>query len=129
MAMTKTILKLDITCHKCKTKVLKAVTALEGVDKIEMDEAKGTLAVTGTADPYDIVTRTRKAISCAGKIADIDTIGPPPKPNPPPKPTPQPSCSCPPFPPPYCPCPSYPPYYGSSYVVVPHETYPSCSIL
>uniref|UniRef100_A0A9I9CSY0 HMA domain-containing protein n=1 Tax=Cucumis melo TaxID=3656 RepID=A0A9I9CSY0_CUCME len=81
MAQTKTVLKLDIACQKCKTKVLKAVTAIEGVDKVETDEAKGTLAVTGTADPFEIVKRTRKAIACAGKIADVVSIGPPPKPG------------------------------------------------
>ncbi|KAA0043116.1 heavy metal-associated isoprenylated plant protein 3-like [Cucumis melo var. makuwa] len=107
----------------------------QSVDKVETDEAKGTLAVTGTADPFEIVKRTRKAIACAGKIADVVSIGPPPKPGEkkpdekkegdkkpadPKKPEPPP-----------CPCPPYhcPPYYGSSYVIVPRETYPPCSIL
>ncbi|KGN48859.1 hypothetical protein Csa_003365 [Cucumis sativus] len=134
MAVTKTVMKLDIACQKCKTKVLKAVTAIEGVDKVETDEAKGTLAVIGTADPFEIVKRTRKAIACAGKVADVVSIGPPPKPDekkpeekkqeekkPVDKKPDPPPCPCPPYP-----C---PPYYGSSYVIVPHETYPSCSIL
>ncbi|XP_052196142.1 heavy metal-associated isoprenylated plant protein 43-like [Diospyros lotus] len=75
----RTVLKVDISCHKCKTKLLKAVAGLQGVDKIEVDEAKGTLTVTGDADPYEIIVRTKKA----GKFADVVSIGPPP---PPPKP-------------------------------------------
>ncbi|XP_038877711.1 heavy metal-associated isoprenylated plant protein 43-like [Benincasa hispida] len=128
MAQTKTVLKLDIACQKCKTKVLKAVTSIEGVDKVETDEAKGTLSVTGTADPVDIVKRTRKAISCAGKIVDVVSIGPPPKPEEKKPDDKKPDDKKPAPPPCPCPCPPYPPYSGS-YVVVPCETNPSCSIL
>lgn len=58
-----------------------------GVDKMEVDEGKGTLTVTGNADPYEIIVRTRKA----GKYADVVSIGappPPPKQEPPKKPGP-----------------------------------------
>ncbi|KAF9682259.1 hypothetical protein SADUNF_Sadunf05G0090300 [Salix dunnii] len=72
----RTVLKVDISCQKCKKKLLKAVSALEGVDKIEADQAKGTLTVTGNADPYEIIIRTRKA----GKHAEVVSIGPPPAP-------------------------------------------------
>ncbi|XP_059645329.1 heavy metal-associated isoprenylated plant protein 43-like [Cornus florida] len=72
----RTVLKVDISCQKCKKKLLKAVTGLEGVDKVEVDEAKGTLTVTGDADPYEIIVRTRKA----GKHAEVVSIGPPPAP-------------------------------------------------
>ncbi|WCJ24976.1 Heavy metal transport/detoxification superfamily protein [Euphorbia peplus] len=77
----RTVLKVDISCQKCKKKILKAVSTLEGVDKIEVDEAKGTLTVTGNVDPYKVIIRTRKA----GKHnnAEVISIGPPP---PPPKP-------------------------------------------
>lgn len=50
-----------------------------GVDKIEIDAAKGTLTVTGDADPVEIITRTRRT----GKTAEVVSVGPPP---PPPKP-------------------------------------------
>ncbi|KAJ4822961.1 hypothetical protein Tsubulata_000321 [Turnera subulata] len=73
----RTVLKVDISCQKCKQKLLKAVSTLHGIDKIETDEAKGTLTVTGNADPYEIVLRTRKA---TGKCAEVVTIGPPPAP-------------------------------------------------
>ncbi|XVF17936.1 hypothetical protein REPUB_Repub10bG0167800 [Reevesia pubescens] len=72
----KTVLKVDISCHKCKKKLLKAISGLQGVDKIEVDAAKGTISVTGDADPYDIIVRTRKA----GKFVELISVGPPPAP-------------------------------------------------
>jgi len=72
----RTVLKVDISCLKCKKKILKAVTGLEGVDQIEVDAAKGTLTVTGNADPYEIIVRCRKA----GKFAEVVSVGPPPAP-------------------------------------------------
>ncbi|XP_020216223.1 heavy metal-associated isoprenylated plant protein 43 [Cajanus cajan] len=74
----KTVLKVDINCLKCKRKLIKTVSSLEGVDKIEADEGKGTLTVTGDADPYEIIVRIRKA----GKHAEVVSIGPPPAPPP-----------------------------------------------
>lgn len=44
---------------------------------MEVDGAKGTLSVTGDADPYEIIVRARKA----GKFAQVVSIGPPPKPE------------------------------------------------
>lgn len=49
---------------------------IAGVDKVETDVEKGTLTVTGDADPYEIIVRTRKA----GKFAEVVSIGPPPAP-------------------------------------------------
>ncbi|PSS36500.1 Heavy metal-associated isoprenylated plant protein [Actinidia chinensis var. chinensis] len=75
----RTVLKVDISCQKCKKKLLKAVSGLQGVDKIEIDGSKGTLTVTGDADPYEIIIRTKKV----GKFVEVVSVGPPP---PPPKP-------------------------------------------
>ncbi|KAL6011383.1 hypothetical protein ACLOJK_001829 [Asimina triloba] len=72
----RTVLKVDISCEKCKKKVLKAVSGLQGVDKIELDGAKGTVTITGNADPLEIITRTRKT----GKLIEVVSIGPPPAP-------------------------------------------------
>ncbi|XP_019260020.1 PREDICTED: heavy metal-associated isoprenylated plant protein 43-like [Nicotiana attenuata] len=72
----KTVLKVDVSCDKCKKKILKAVSGLPGVEKIEIDGAKGTLSVTGDADPYEVIVRSRKA----GKYAEVVSIGPPPAP-------------------------------------------------
>ncbi|XP_062102451.1 heavy metal-associated isoprenylated plant protein 43-like [Humulus lupulus] len=74
--LQKTVLKVDLSCLKCRKKLLKAVSALEGVDKIEVDGAKGTLSITGKADPYKIIVSARKV----GKHADVVSVGPPPKP-------------------------------------------------
>ncbi|KAL0290590.1 UNVERIFIED_CONTAM: hypothetical protein Sangu_2567500 [Sesamum angustifolium] len=57
--------------------VLKAVSGIPGVDKVEIDGAKGTLSVTGDADPYEIIVKTRKA----GKFAQVVSIWPPPPPQ------------------------------------------------
>ncbi|KAK8717579.1 hypothetical protein V6N13_044840 [Hibiscus sabdariffa] len=72
----KTVLKVDISCHKCRKKLLKAISGLQGVDKIEVDAGKGTISVTGDADPYDIIVRTRKV----GRHVELVSVGPPPQP-------------------------------------------------
>ncbi|KAE8685403.1 hypothetical protein F3Y22_tig00111098pilonHSYRG00070 [Hibiscus syriacus] len=33
----KTVLKVDISCHKCRKKLLEAISGLQGVDKVEVD--------------------------------------------------------------------------------------------
>jgi hypothetical protein len=50
---------------------------IAGVDKVEVDAAKGTLTVTGNADPCEIIVCIRKA----GKCAEVVSIGPPPEPD------------------------------------------------
>ncbi|XP_010679772.2 heavy metal-associated isoprenylated plant protein 2 [Beta vulgaris subsp. vulgaris] len=73
----KTVLKVDVSCERCKQEVFEVVSKVEGVNKIEADIEKGTIAVIGDADPYAIITRLRKA----GKSAQFVTVGPPPKPE------------------------------------------------
>ncbi|XP_010940108.1 heavy metal-associated isoprenylated plant protein 2-like [Elaeis guineensis] len=72
----RTVLKVDISCQKCKQKLIHAVCGIEGVDKIEVDGAKSTLTVTGDADPIEVIVRARKL----GKFAEVVSIGPPPPP-------------------------------------------------
>ncbi|XP_008241718.1 PREDICTED: uncharacterized protein LOC103340122 [Prunus mume] len=81
----RTVLKVDISCLKCKKKLIKAVSGLKGVDKVEADAAKGTLTVTGDCDPYEIIVRTRKV----GKFVEVVSIGPPPPPTKPPEKKPE----------------------------------------
>ncbi|VVA09769.1 PREDICTED: heavy [Prunus dulcis] len=116
----RTVLKVDISCLKCKKKLIKAVSGLEGVDKVEADAAKGTLTVTGECDPYEIIVRTRKV----GKFVEVVSIGPPPAPPKPPekkpeqkkeKPDPRPQHIC-------MPC-------DYAIVTACDEPNPSCSIL
>ncbi|KAL4577653.1 hypothetical protein LXL04_013764 [Taraxacum kok-saghyz] len=73
----RTVLKVQLSCEKCKKKLLKSISGLEGVDKIELDSAKGTLTVTGDADPYKVIIRATKAIKCV----EVMTVGPPPPPT------------------------------------------------
>ncbi|KAF6144226.1 hypothetical protein GIB67_004899 [Kingdonia uniflora] len=73
MMVQRTVMKVNLSCQKCKKRLLRAVSGLEGVEKIEIDAVKSTLTVTGTADPYKIVVRSRKI----NKFAEIVTIGPP----------------------------------------------------
>ncbi|KAJ4965494.1 hypothetical protein NE237_017343 [Protea cynaroides] len=73
----RTVLKVNIACQRCRKKLLKAVSGLEDVDEIQVDAEKGTLTVTGNADPYEVAVRARTAI----RYAEVVTIGPPPNPN------------------------------------------------
>ncbi|GAA0184094.1 hypothetical protein Leryth_007012 [Lithospermum erythrorhizon] len=77
----KTVLKVNISCDQCKRKLLKAVSGLQGVDKVEIDGTKKTLTVTGDADPFEIIQRTKKT----GLFSEVVTVGPPQKPNEPKK--------------------------------------------
>nr|XP_043633469.1 heavy metal-associated isoprenylated plant protein 2-like [Erigeron canadensis] len=70
----KTVLKVKLSCQKCKKRILTSITGLQGIDKIEIDPAKETLTVTGDADPYCVIIQARKIIKCI----EVVTIGPPP---------------------------------------------------
>ncbi|KAJ9540747.1 hypothetical protein OSB04_027253 [Centaurea solstitialis] len=72
----KTVMKVQV-CDKNKKKILKSISSLEGVNKIEIDVAKGTLTVIGDADPCKIISKARKVVKCA----EVVTIGPPPPPE------------------------------------------------
>ncbi|KAK4402071.1 Heavy metal-associated isoprenylated plant protein 2 [Sesamum angolense] len=83
MSAKKIELKVGIYCEKCKTRVLKAVAKLKGVDEITVNAEKGILTVVGTVDPVCVTTQVRKA----GNYAEITSVGPPKKPETPkPKP-------------------------------------------
>ncbi|XP_031498580.1 heavy metal-associated isoprenylated plant protein 2-like [Nymphaea colorata] len=67
----KTVVYVEINCKKCKADVLKAVAKLSDVDKIEVDEEKNTVTVTGKVDPMDVMTNLRKV----KKMAQMLTVG------------------------------------------------------
>ncbi|KAI3794238.1 hypothetical protein L1987_36867 [Smallanthus sonchifolius] len=71
----RTVLKVHLSCEKRRTKILKSVSDLDSVDKIEIDVAKDTVTVTGDADPCDIIKQARKVVKCV----EVVTVGPPPK--------------------------------------------------
>lgn len=57
------------------------LVSIAGVDIVEVDATKGTLTVTGAADPYEVILRTKKTSKCV----EVVSIGPPPAPPKPPE--------------------------------------------
>ncbi|KAI7745164.1 hypothetical protein M8C21_033939 [Ambrosia artemisiifolia] len=66
----KIVIKLDVHDNKCKRKVLKAVSGLEGIDSLTMDMKDQKLTVIGVLDPVCIVSKLKKW------NPDIVTVGP-----------------------------------------------------
>ncbi|KAF2545071.1 hypothetical protein F2Q70_00023926, partial [Brassica cretica] len=75
-------IKVDINCGKCNNAILEAVTEIEGLNHISLDEGKSVLTVVGTMDPVCVASRLRKI----KQKPVIISVGPPPKPPEPPKP-------------------------------------------
>ncbi|XP_052205306.1 heavy metal-associated isoprenylated plant protein 43-like [Diospyros lotus] len=118
--MKVTELKVCISCEKCKTQILKAVTKLEGIVEISVDEQKGILKVVGDVDPIQVAKQVRKT----GKTAVFGSVS-----EPKPKPEPKPSKPTEPKPPPA----TLPPCCSACcrLVEVRYEPYggPNCSIM
>ncbi|XAR61728.1 hypothetical protein NMG60_11016231 [Bertholletia excelsa] len=68
----KTIVSVELFCSKCKRKVMKLISAIEGIDSIVLDPSKNTVTVIGEADPVCIINRVRKFRKCA----EIKSVGP-----------------------------------------------------
>ncbi|KAI3701916.1 hypothetical protein L6452_27390 [Arctium lappa] len=78
--------------EKCRTKVLKAVSKLSGINEVSVVLEKQELIVIGDVDPVCLVCRVREI----GKRAEIISVGPVTKPEvPKPKPKPEDPCQCP----------------------------------
>ncbi|XP_052205297.1 heavy metal-associated isoprenylated plant protein 2-like [Diospyros lotus] len=94
--MKVTELKVCISCEKCKTQILKAVTKLEGIVEVSVDEQKGILKVVGDVDPIQVAKQVRKTGKTAvfGSVSEPKPANPSPeKPKPAnPPPAPLPSC-------------------------------------
>ncbi|CAN8269625.1 unnamed protein product [Cochlearia groenlandica] len=84
MTVKKVMIKVDINCGKCNSAIMEAVTEIEGVNHISLDEEKSILTVVGTMDPVCVAKRLRKI----KQKPVIISVGPPPKPPEPPKPPP-----------------------------------------
>ncbi|KAL5560437.1 hypothetical protein UlMin_036648 [Ulmus minor] len=91
MSVQSTI-KVVVNCQICQRNLFKIVSKHRGVDEVSVNAEKGHLTVWGEADPILIAKHLRKT----GKIAEIVSVGPYPKPPDPPKPP----VICPPLP--YC---------------------------
>nr|DAA64569.1 TPA_exp: inositol-pentakisphosphate 2-kinase 555 [Ricinus communis] len=71
--MEKTIVSVELLCSKCRQKVMKLISAIEGITSIVLDPSKNTVTVIGEADPVKIIRKVRKF----RKSATIVSIGPP----------------------------------------------------
>ncbi|CAD6237448.1 unnamed protein product [Miscanthus lutarioriparius] len=57
----KIVLKVAITCKKCKTCVLGIASKVKGIKSLTYDDEKSTLTVVGDVDVVVIVEHLRKA--------------------------------------------------------------------
>ncbi|GAA0165571.1 hypothetical protein LIER_20946 [Lithospermum erythrorhizon] len=74
----KTEVKIDsIHDQKVKTKVLKVISKLTGVDNISVDREKRIVTIVGDVDPIKLVSKIRKIADCV----EVVTVGPPKKPD------------------------------------------------
>ncbi|XP_055960223.1 inositol-pentakisphosphate 2-kinase isoform X2 [Mercurialis annua] len=71
--MEKTIVSVELLCSKCRQKVMKLISDIEGITSIVLDPSKNTVTVIGEADPVKIIRKVRKF----RKSATIVSIGPP----------------------------------------------------
>lgn len=71
--LQKTVVAVDLLCSKCRKKVMKLISTVEGINSIVLDPSKNTVTVIGEADPVCIIKKVRKFRSSA----QIISIGPP----------------------------------------------------
>ncbi|GLJ20134.1 hypothetical protein SUGI_0365510 [Cryptomeria japonica] len=70
-----TVVSVEISCCKCKKKVMKIAAGIPGVESIAVDVSKNTLTVIGEVDPVELAKKIRKF----KKRANIISVGPPEK--------------------------------------------------
>ncbi|KFK38003.1 hypothetical protein AALP_AA3G057800 [Arabis alpina] len=132
MTVKKVVIMVNIKCGKCNSAIMEAVTELEGVNHVSLDENASLLTVVGTMDPICVAKRLRKI----KQKPVIVSVGPP-KPPEPPKPVvvppepPKPVVVPPEPPKPVCKCKPMPPYCNSCDVVsvTTYETGSGCTIV
>ncbi|KAA8528671.1 hypothetical protein F0562_036026 [Nyssa sinensis] len=69
----KTVVSVELLCSRCRKKVMKLISTIEGINSIVLDPSKNTVTVIGEADPVRIIKKVRKF----RKSAQIISIGPP----------------------------------------------------
>ncbi|GLT41089.1 hypothetical protein SLA2020_151790 [Shorea laevis] len=62
-----------MVCCKCRQKVMKLISTIEGITSIVLDPSKNTVTVVGEADPLRIINKVRTF----RKSASIVSVGPP----------------------------------------------------
>ncbi|PUZ55360.1 hypothetical protein GQ55_5G205800 [Panicum hallii var. hallii] len=68
----KIVLKVAITCKKCKTCVLGISSKIKGIKSLTYDDEKSTLTVVGEVDVVEIVAALRKAKHPAEVVSVTD---------------------------------------------------------
>ncbi|XP_058220775.1 heavy metal-associated isoprenylated plant protein 43-like [Rhododendron vialii] len=68
----KTVVKVDLFCSRCRLKVMKLISTIEGINSIALDPSNNLVTVIGEADPVCIINKVRKFSKCA----EIKSIGP-----------------------------------------------------
>ncbi|XP_054787203.1 heavy metal-associated isoprenylated plant protein 12-like [Prosopis cineraria] len=69
--MMKVVLRVDFHCEKMKTKAMKAVSKLPGVESVSVDMKNKKLTVTGDVDPVSVVDKLKKVCN-----TEIISVGP-----------------------------------------------------
>ncbi|ESQ32179.1 hypothetical protein EUTSA_v10005163mg [Eutrema salsugineum] len=85
MTVKKVEINVDINCEKCKNAIMEAVTELEGVNQVAVDQEKSLLTVVGTMDPVSVVEQLKKI----KQKPVVVSVGPPKPPEPKPEPKPE----------------------------------------
>ncbi|TVU35526.1 hypothetical protein EJB05_17422 [Eragrostis curvula] len=68
----KIVLKVAITCKKCKTCVLRIASKVPGIKSLTFDEEKATLTVVGDVDVVKLVEALRKDKHPAEVVSVVD---------------------------------------------------------
>ena len=71
--LQKTVVSVELLCSKCKKKVMKLISSVEGINSIVLAPSKSTVTVIGEADPVRIIKKVREF----RRSAQIISIGPP----------------------------------------------------
>ncbi|WJX74320.1 hypothetical protein P8452_57987 [Trifolium repens] len=69
---TKVVMKVDMHCEGCSSKIVKCIYGFEGVEKLDKGDGTGKLTVTGTIDAAKlrdkIVTKTKKKVEVISPV-------------------------------------------------------------
>ncbi|KAG6690064.1 hypothetical protein I3842_11G205100 [Carya illinoinensis] len=99
----KIVIKVQMTCDKCRTKAMKIAATSSGVISVGIQGPdKDQLVVTGEGVDSACLTRSLKKKLCYATILTVEEVKPE-KPKPPDPPPPPPPCYCVWPPPPPCP--------------------------
>lgn len=73
--LQKMVVSVELLCSKCRKKVMKLISTVEGINSIVLDPSKNTVTVIGEADPVGIIKKVRKFTSSAQIIKYLSSQG------------------------------------------------------